>query len=57
MTPAEAVQILKSIWRNHPFFNSGGGAFGYDFPTFRVCYPRSAAIYRAVAAVARKEAV
>lgn len=34
----------RSIRRNHPFFQDGGTWFGWDWQTFRVCYPRSAAI-------------
>lgn len=52
-TQQDAIRILKSIWRNHPFFNCGYQPFGYDMPTFRACYPRSAAIYKHFAAIAR----
>ena len=37
------TSVAKAIFRNHPFFQSGG-LYGWDWATFRVCYPRSAAI-------------
>ena len=41
-----ALAVWKSILRRHPFFNSGGGMFGYDWRTFATCYPADAVILR-----------
>lgn len=35
--------VAKSIFRNHPFFRTGG-LYGWDWATFGVCYPESARI-------------
>ena len=52
MTPDEALAILRAIRRNHPFFRYAGyQPWGFDMPTFRVCYPRSARIWRELSAI------
>jgi hypothetical protein len=39
--------IARSIFNNHPFFKySGWQPFGWDWRTFGILYPRSAAILR-----------
>lgn len=45
-TRSQAFAVWKCILRHHPFFDPRGGAFGFDFRTMHVSYPRDAAILR-----------
>ena len=54
-TQADAVAILKSIRRNHPFFGPhfrSGMTYGWDWQTFNAYYPRTVAIIRSIRPIA-----
>lgn len=41
----DPLAVAKSIRRNHPFFKYAGyQPWGWDWQTFRACYPRGARI-------------
>lgn len=52
----QARAAWKSILRHHPFFRAGG-RFGFDWRTFRYCYPSDCDVLREVVTLATGETV
>lgn len=55
MDAKQGLAVWKAIRRHHPFFRAGG-AFGFDWRTFHVCYPTDCAILRVAVAAAMERA-